>query len=339
MQGSRHAGGIEGIIEGTDVASGACTSVDRADRAVALAASVVPIAAVVAMDPSGWYPFGPAKWTAVTVAAVGSVAVLFWYGPVRAPRGAWWVGGALLLLVGLAAINGLDPSYAWTGTPERRLGFFACVLFAGCFLVGAALRTDNAATTFTRGCVLAGVFTGAYSLIELTFGEPIELDTVTSRLGGPFGSPAYLGAATCLLLPVTATMAAQATTPARWRALAGVTVPLLLVALLGSGTRAAWIAIAVTGVVVLVVRRAEGTGTRAVVALVGALVLAAAVVAPRLTDVLDQAGVVLVAPRRVDGRAAGRRRPPAVRRWTGGLPDRVRRRRRRRHTSARMAAS
>jgi len=277
-----------GIIEGTAVACQPCTSVDRADRAIAVAASVVPIAAVVAMDPSGWYPFGPAKWTAVTVAAVGCVAVLFWHDAARPPRAACWIGGSLLLLVGLAALNGLDPSSAWTGTPERRLGFLICAVFAGCFLVGTALRTDAAVTTLARGCVLAGAFTGGYSLVELLFGAPIELDAVTRRVGGPFGSPAYLGAATCLLLPVAAAMATHATRPSWWRVLAGLTVPLLLVALLGSGTRAGWIAIGMTGVIVVVARRGHRPAARTAVAYAGALAIATAAVAPRLDDVLDR---------------------------------------------------
>jgi putative inorganic carbon (HCO3(-)) transporter len=261
--------------------------VDRTNRAIAIAASVVPIAAVAGMDPAGWYPFGPAKWGAVTVTAVICIAVLFWHGPVRAPRLALWIGAALMVLIGLAALNGLDPSYVWSGTPERRLGFLTWLLFAGCFLVGAALHTEGALTVFASGCVLAGAFTGGYTLVELAFGEPIELDSVTSRLGGPFGSSAYLGAAACLLLPVAAAMAGRAATPGRWRALAGATALALLVALLGSGTRAAWIAIAVTGVVV-VASRTHRFAIRTVVACGGALALATAAVATRLTDVLDR---------------------------------------------------
>ena len=46
---------------------------------------------------------------------------------------------------------------------------------------------------------------------------PIETSALTDRLGGPFGSAAYLGAAVCLLIPSSVTLAADSREAAAWR--------------------------------------------------------------------------------------------------------------------------
>ena len=52
-----------------------------------------------------------------------------------------------------------------------------------------------------NGLLVAGVGVGAVATLEALGWEPDVLD-VGSRLTGTFGSSAYLGAATALLLPV-----------------------------------------------------------------------------------------------------------------------------------------
>ena len=236
-------------------------------------------AVLLAADPWGWYPFGPIKWLVVlTLTLAGSALVLQDRSP-RVPRPlALALTGFLGWLV-LAAGLGDDPLYAWTGTPERHLGVLTWALCGLLLVVGTALD-EPSARTVVRGLVVAGVGVGAIAAAEALGWEPSVLD-VADRLSGPLGSPAYLGAATALLLPVAMGVAlddlvgagaarCDPTNPAflcsqlppdgrshhkkvGWgRPLAArVAVGLLWVACLGSGARAAWVGLAAAAAVAL----------------------------------------------------------------------------------------
>lgn len=260
-------------------------------RPLGLLAGVLPIAVVVACDPGGWSPFGPAKWLVVSVLVLAAGAVALW--PARGTPAALdppsvsvhrstvdqradtevrvWLDIPIALpwavLIGVmvvAAAGGLDPLYAWTGTPERHLGVLGWALIGLAFLVGQQLRLAPSEggdrVTLAGGLVLAGLCTGGYAAIEALWRAPIELDTATQRLGGPFGSPAFLGAACTLLVPACAGIAAEHRTVGRWRVAAAVAATLCAVALIGSGARAGWIGIAVAGVVTVAARRRIGFG-------------------------------------------------------------------------------
>jgi O-antigen ligase len=252
-------------------------------------AGLVPLAAVVVVDPAGWYPFGPAKQTAVTVAVLVSISFAARSGS-GWPRerlgriwGLVWIG--LLGWLALAALFGLDPIYAWIGTPERRLGWLGWALLAGSAWVGGTLCGAEV-RRLCRAIVLAGAWCGAYCLVEL-WRQPVETSAVTSRLGGPFGSAAYLGAAICLTVPVAAGVAADAGEQAIWRRVAGFAFVSGAIGLVGSGTRAAWVALAITGVLVVAVR----PSWRVVLAGLGVVFVAIAVVAPRLDEVTGRSDV------------------------------------------------
>ena len=96
---------------------------------VALAA-LAP-AAMLTVDPWGWYPFGPSKWLVIpTLLLVGAAPVVLGTDQVQVQRA---VGRALAALVGwmsVAAALGRDPLYAWIGTPERRFGVLTWALCA-----------------------------------------------------------------------------------------------------------------------------------------------------------------------------------------------------------------
>src|SRR4051794_23274545 len=94
--------------------------------AVMLAATL-PLTALV-VDPGGWYPFGPSKWLVMTALVLGGSAVVFWTRPARWSRPVTTAAWLLVAWLGVAAIAGADPLYAWTGTPERHLGVLAWVL-------------------------------------------------------------------------------------------------------------------------------------------------------------------------------------------------------------------
>jgi hypothetical protein len=292
-------------------------------RSTGVVAAGVPVAAFVMVDPSGWFPFGPVKWAAVSVVAAVAVALIVWPGVWLVPRRAGVVWLAMLSVLAVSTVFALDPRLAWFGTAERNLGVVAWVLFAGAFVVGATVaataspshaapeidvgddhapeppgaRPAGAAEvgpgvrTVVRGVVVATAFAGGYALVEWWFGPPIGVGAVTDRLGGPFGSAAYLAAAMCLGLPICAGLALDATEHRVWRWSAGIGTALAAVALLGSGTRGAWLGLGVAVAVLAprLVRRSSGRSLRRVVgaaAMVG--VAALVVVAPRLDDVVQR---------------------------------------------------
>jgi hypothetical protein len=172
---------------------------------------------------------------------------------------------AFLGWTALCCLGALDPLYAWTGTPERRFGLAAWVLCAVAFAIGQSVSVDD----LRHGAVAAGLGVGGWATIEAIRGAPlIALDVDTSRLTGPFGSAAYLGAACALLLPIAAGAALRRD---RWQPVAIASVVLLTVALVGSGSRAAWLGTIAALAVFAVVRR----GRAAALVIVGLVALIA----------------------------------------------------------------
>lgn len=237
------------------------------------------------LDPAGWHPFGPAKQGAVLMAACVAVALAAKLPGRRLPRAVTWCWGALLAWLALAAAVGDDRLYAWVGTPERRLGWVTWALLAGCAWAGARLAPGL--RWWCRTAVVGGLGCGMYCLTELWWRAPVEVAGATSRLGGPFGSAAYLGAAMCLMVPLAIGVAAAGDEPRAWRAAAAVAAWTCSVALVGSGTRAAWVACAAVAVLVLVARRPSA---RLVAVAAGLAALAVVAVAPRLGDVAGREG-------------------------------------------------
>lgn len=258
-------------------------------RAVVWLAGLVAVGAVVAADPGGWYPFGTAKFTAVTVLVLTAAAAALWAGRRPAlPKPVVWLWADLLIWLALAAALGRDPLYAWIGTPERSLGWLMWLLFAVCCALGSTFSDDDV-VRWRRWVVAAAVWCGGYTLVEAWWRQPIETSAVTDRLGGPFGSAAYLGAAACILIPISATSAFDARETAAWRVTAAIGTVACAVALVGSGARAAWVGIGVAALVAVVRFRPSlrqlGVAVAVVVAVIGVGALA---VADRIGDVADR---------------------------------------------------
>ena len=230
------------------------------------AASLVPIAAVLALDPQGWFPFTVAKWWAMlvvvllaaTIAATSSArAAAAAATPVpMLERVTVWLFAGLLVLIGVSTITALDGLYTWIGTPVRHLGLLAWVMFGLTFAVGRRVGIDDMARRAAiHGTVVAALTLGIYCMVELVWRAPIEFASNSSRLGGPFGSAAYLGAACCLLLPVAVGVAGDTDEGRGWRLVGAIISVTLAVATLGSGSRAALVGLSVAGVAVIVARR------------------------------------------------------------------------------------
>jgi O-antigen ligase len=212
-----------------------------------LAPVLLAPAAVLTVDPWGWYPFGPIKWTAVSVLVLAGAATTLRVRPSGREV-------ALLGWLAVAAAFGADRLYAWTGTPERHLGLLGWGLIVLALLIGRSLDLARDGSALRWGLVAAGLGGGAVAAAEAVGWEPRWL-AVDARLSGTLGSPAFLGAAVGLLLPCLVGIAADRAIERRQRTLAGIGAALLVVAGVGSGARAAWFGLAVAAAVVAVVHR------------------------------------------------------------------------------------
>jgi len=253
-------------------------------------------AAVLVADPSGYSPFGPSKWAAITVVALTAVAVTAWGRKLRVAK---WPTAVWLLFLGwliVAAIVGLDPLYAWIGTPDRHFGVLTWVL---CFLLfgcGQSLDDEGDARLVVGAVVAAAGLAGAWALAEKLGWHATAVDA-GSRLIGSMGSAAYLGAAMALLVPITIGVALDRSWARRSRIAAVAAAALAMVALIGSGARAAWVGTIVGAAIVLIAhwhRVRARPGRAALVA--GAMVVAvlglgaATGVAGRVPSLFDRGG-------------------------------------------------
>ena len=245
-------------VDESSEGSVACT-IERGDGDwfIAVAALLVPLAAVVALDPAGWFPFSTAKWVAVSTAGVAAAAMAMLSARARrVERVEWLLVGTVTGLIAWTVASTVSAvgGGALVGTPVRHLGLVAWILFALMMLVGLAIGgSDEATTRFVGGLVVVGLLLGVYVLVELAIGPPVEWATTSSRLGGPFGSAAYLGAATSLLAPVAFAISIDRRRGAVERAVAATATASLSVALVGSGSRAACVGVAMATVVTMVV--------------------------------------------------------------------------------------
>jgi hypothetical protein len=261
-------------------------------RGPSVLAALAPVA-LLALDPAGWFPFGPVKWLAVSTLVLGGSALVLADRPVRVHRTLLLAVGALLAWLAVAAAVGLDPVYAWTGTPERHLGVLTWALAALALVVGGSLDATRDARVLATGLAAAGLGVGATATAEALGWEPEVFDAGT-RLTATLGSSAYLGAVTALLIPISIGIALDRGLPPWVRRAGGTAVPLLLVAVAGSGARAAWVGLVAAAIAAGVSRRPWRRATPAAVvasvvvgAVAVALLVALSPVGDRLSSLTD----------------------------------------------------
>ncbi len=254
-------------------------------RTIPFTLAAMVIAAMVAVDPGGLSPFGPTRWWLVSTLSLVAGGFALWHATVELDRRSRRLWMVLLILFGLAALTNGDVPIALLGHPIRHLGFVTWGLFALMFATGQQLTREIDRRIVLRGVVVASVGLGLWTVWELRIGPPIALGGDSDRLLGPFGSAAMLGAACCLVLPVCAGVALDAHEPRPWRAAATFGAATATIALVGSGTRAAWIGIGLAGVALVVVRRPP---RQLVLVASAGLVVALALLAPRLDDIVQR---------------------------------------------------
>lgn len=256
-------------------------------RAASLTLGALVVATVIAIDPVGLAPFGPARWMAVSTLALAGSGLAIWHGDVPFERLTARAGATMLAFLTAGALVGGDLPTSLLGHPERHLGLLTWLLVALVFAAGQQVRAVGDVEVIARAMVIATVVLGAWCTWELAAGPPIELGTSTARLVGPFGSAAFLGAALCLLLPVVVAVALDTATPAVWRITSGVAACGALVSVVGSGSRSAWIGLG-AGAAVTIIR--VRPAPRAVLGGAVVVLAAVAVLVPRLDQLVERSG-------------------------------------------------
>lgn len=253
------------------------------------ALTILVAAGTLAFDPWGWHPFGPSKWLVIT----GAAWVAFAFAvrdelsvETRSAR----VWAAALAWAAVTSVFALEPLSAWLGTPDRRLGFVALATMAVAFLSGQAVVTEAHRRMLGRAAVVAQLGLGMYGAAEALGWSGLELTTTTTRLGSTFGSPAYLGAALALLVPVGIGLASDRGETLLWRTTAGAATLAGVGLLVGSGARAALAGLLAAAAVSVAAWWPRVRRHRAGSAVVGLALVGVIVVSPlgaRLGDIGD----------------------------------------------------
>jgi putative inorganic carbon (hco3(-)) transporter len=262
---------------------------DAPPRALAPVLGVLFVAVVVAVDPRGLVPSGPARWT-VSVLLMGVAVCLLLVRPVRVERVTAGLWAGVLAWLFVASIVGADSRYAWIGTPDRRLGWLAWCTFPLMFACGQAVGAERGRRVVMCGASVAAALLGAWCVLERAGWSPIDETFAGHRVGGPFGQPAYVGAAAVLLAPIAAGIAFDRRGSRAWRITGAFGALGSGAALLLSQTRGAWLG-AVVGLVLLgarhgaVVRRRWREGAFVAAALV--VVFAVTPLGGRVAEAFD----------------------------------------------------
>ncbi len=185
----------------------------------------------------------------------------------------------LLAFLALSALTNGDTWVAFVGTDTRHFGLVTWVLCWGLFCAGQQLRGCEA--DLRRAGAVAALVVGLWCTWEALLGPPIALGVNTSRLTGPFGSSALLGAALCLLLPLAFALAAEGGESRVWRVGAAIGSALCAVATIGSGARAAWVGLLFAAAVVAW----KVSGTRRALAVAGGAVVSVMLVLLTVTSI------------------------------------------------------
>ncbi len=252
--------------------------------------AVLIVVVCVAFDPGGFAPFGPLRWMLVSAGTMVVVALAVADRKLVVSK--WWSIGWIGFLGwgAVASVLAVDPVHTWIGTPDRRLGLLAWGLFALWFGLGLRIRERTGALPLLKAAMVALLGIGIYVLFEVLGSPPVEVVPEPDRPGGPFGSAAYLGAASTLLLPVAVGAAVDGLGSRRWRGVAVAASAAGVFAVLASQTRAAWVGLVIAALVVVptfwqwVLRRRVLIASAAAI---GAVIVVVSPLGGRVTSAFD----------------------------------------------------
>lgn len=211
-------------------------------------------------DPFGWDQFGPIRW--LVIGGLGFWALALSTNPAPVDSSILTKLWAALLAWGaITSVLGADKLHAWIGTPDRRFGWLTWLLCAALFQIARQQgkreqpQQEQRRRRVLQGFAVGALGLGCYALLEwigTTFGSgPLwptaSIDFAGGRTGGPYGQPAFLGAAAVLASPIAAAVAVDTAQTARWRILGAAGAVTTLFAVLASQSRAAWAGLAIAG--------------------------------------------------------------------------------------------
>lgn len=229
----------------------------------------------------------------VSTIAAGVVAAAAADGVLRPPCGRARWGIALIAAgAGLSLVAAADPFHALIGTPDRHFGVATWMLLVGVFVALRGAADAEALRLISRTSAAVVGALGAWTILELAGVGGFASSFAEGRAGGPFGQPAFLGAAAVLLTPlgVGAGAGAGADDPRR-RSLATIAAVGGIVALAGSGSRAAMIGAAVA--IAVMAPRIDFRRRGPALTLVGAaLAVAVLPIGGRFLDAVTSAGPI-----------------------------------------------
>jgi O-antigen ligase len=196
------------------------------------------------------------------------------------------VWAALLAVLFFASIAGADSKYAWIGTPDRRLGWIAWCTFPLMFWCGQAVTSAPGRRVVMQAASVSAVALGVWCVFERAGWSLIGESFADQRVGGPFGQPAYVGAAAVLLVPLALGLVFDRGARRAWRVVGGAGAVSGSAALLLAQTRGAWF-----GVVLLGARHGDIVRRRwrelAVAAAAVVVLFAVTPLGGRVTDAFD----------------------------------------------------
>ncbi len=225
------------------------------DASGALPRRIILVALVLFAAGAPLLPSNDLKVAATLCAALALLVGCYVWARTGAPIG--WTPldlpvAAFLLAASLATLFSVDPFTSFFPSSLRGDGLLVYVAYAAMALAAARLRPREVswllAAMLASGSLIAAIAVGQYYGLDTARWLGSGGLPLMARSSGTLGNPIFLGGYACLLLPVCVVLTAQGGWRCRGYAAAGI---LLYAALIGSGTRAAWVGSAGAGVLVV----------------------------------------------------------------------------------------
>ncbi len=221
--------------------------------AAVLIVGLVPLVVL----PGAFARFHAGKWLAVLVLVPLGVALCAATGELRWPHRNWFIGW--LSILALATVLGVAPWMSVAGSPNRNAGLIAALVGTGAFIIGASVgRNPVAQRLVLRFAFLVGAVVALVGILEfagvdlLGFGDLGE----TSRARSTWGSATFAAAHMVIVLPIA--VAHIRSRSGVWRNTAMVSTVVIAAGLLLTGTRGAWLGVAVASIPLSIAWRATG---------------------------------------------------------------------------------
>ena len=228
---------------------------------VTLVGLVLVLAVPLAVDPLGYNPFGPAK-----ALLLGIAAALVLVGLLLDPIGRVEPDSKVALSLGIAAaayvgitalsvITSVDPLRSIVGSYPEYQGLVSLTLYVvvAAGVAKVMLADDRSATLLTRTASLVLLAVGAYAVLQrigidpLLNGVAAPVEEATS-LRSTLGNASNLGVYLTVALPL-AVFAIRRDRSLPWRVVAGAAGAVGLISVAWTGSRGAWLGVAVAAVV------------------------------------------------------------------------------------------